>query len=82
MEKNKSPDAYFAKPRPWREELNALRKILLASGLTEEIKWGGPCYTLDGKNVVGIGGFIALAIGVAITALLVRRQAPDATPSA
>lgn len=57
MEKNKSPDAYFAKPRPWREELNALRKILLASGLTEEIKWGGPCYTLDGKNVVGIGGF-------------------------
>jgi uncharacterized protein YdeI (YjbR/CyaY-like superfamily) len=57
MEKNKSPDAFFAKDRPWRDELIALRKVLLATGLTEEIKWGAPCYTLNGKNVVGIGGF-------------------------
>ncbi|GJL92367.1 YdeI/OmpD-associated family protein [Hyphococcus sp.] len=57
MEKNKTPEAYFAKPRPWREEIIALRKIMATTGLTEEIKWGAPCYTLQGKNVVGIGGF-------------------------
>ncbi len=57
MEKNKSPDAYFAKPRAWRNELLALRKIMAETGLAEEIKWGAPCYTFDGKNVVGIGGF-------------------------
>lgn len=57
MEKNKSPDAFFAKDRPWRDELIALRKVLLAAGLAEEIKWGMPCYTFDGKNIVGIGAF-------------------------
>ncbi len=39
----------------WREELDMLRQIVLASGLTEEIKWGVPVYTLNGKNVVNIG---------------------------
>jgi len=57
MEKSKSPDAWFAKDRPWKDELCALRKVLLASGLCEEIKWGAPCYTHKGKNVAGIGGF-------------------------
>lgn len=57
MEKNNSPDTFFAKDRPWRDELIALRKVLLAAGLAEEIKWGMPCYTFDGKNIVGIGGF-------------------------
>jgi len=36
----------------WTEPLVALRALLLASGLVEEMKWGSPCYTLDGKNVV------------------------------
>jgi uncharacterized protein YdeI (YjbR/CyaY-like superfamily) len=35
----------------WNGPLLALRKALLASGLTEEMKWGFPCYTLGGKNV-------------------------------
>lgn len=35
----------------WEAELAALREVLKASGLTEEMKWGAPCYTLDGKNV-------------------------------
>jgi uncharacterized protein YdeI (YjbR/CyaY-like superfamily) len=43
--------------RPWAEEMKALREIVLQSPLTEEIKWGQPCYTLDGKNVVLIHGF-------------------------
>lgn len=39
------------KVHAWQAELAQLRKIALASGLTEEIKWGVPCYTLDGKNI-------------------------------
>ncbi len=39
------------------EELRALRKIVLSTGLEETIKWGGPVYTYDGRNVIGIAGF-------------------------
>jgi len=38
-------------------ELKTLRKIILSTGLEETIKWGGPVYTYEGKNVVGIAGF-------------------------
>jgi uncharacterized protein YdeI (YjbR/CyaY-like superfamily) len=41
----------------WRTEIAALRKILSGFDLTEETKWGKPCYTLDGINVVLIQGF-------------------------
>ncbi len=47
---------FFNTPRckvnTWRNELAALRKILLTTGLQEEIKWSMPCYTFNGKNVV------------------------------
>ena len=46
----------IAEMEPWVEELMLLREIILTTGLKEEIKWGGPIYTLDGKNVVAIGG--------------------------
>jgi uncharacterized protein YdeI (YjbR/CyaY-like superfamily) len=36
----------------WREELEILRQILLESELTEDLKWGVPCYTLNNKNVI------------------------------
>jgi uncharacterized protein YdeI (YjbR/CyaY-like superfamily) len=36
----------------WREELELLRQIVLETGLTEEIKWGAPVYTHQGKNVI------------------------------
>lgn len=39
------------KVHQWQEELQTLRGLLLASGLQEELKWGVPCYTLNGKNV-------------------------------
>lgn len=35
----------------WNAPLVALREVLLATGLTEEMKWGFPCYTLNGKIV-------------------------------
>ena len=41
----------------WQAELTALRSIALASGLTEEVKWGVPCYTLQGKNVLLLHAF-------------------------
>ena len=41
----------------WTEALVALRALLLASGLTEEMKWGSPCYTLHGENVVMLASF-------------------------
>lgn len=41
----------------WTAELAKLREIVLECGLTEELKWGVPCYTFDGNNVVIIGAF-------------------------
>lgn len=41
----------------WTDELLFLRKILSESELVEEVKWGVPCYTLDGKNVLSISAF-------------------------
>src|ERR1700743_692778 len=41
----------------WRAEIAELQKILSGFDLREESKWGKPCYTLDGKNVVIIQGF-------------------------
>lgn len=53
----KAVDAYLKRQTQWREELSALREILAASGLEEDLKWGHPCYTQDGKNVALIHGF-------------------------
>lgn len=39
----------------WQEELELLRQIVLETGLTEEIKWGVPVYTRNGKNIVTVG---------------------------
>ena len=54
---NPKVDWYFVKNKQWTEELERLRAICLGSKLTEELKWGCPCYTLDGANVVLIHCF-------------------------
>lgn len=54
---NPNVDFFFEKDSPWQKEYEALRIIALNSGLTEDLKWGVPCYTLNGKNVVLIHGF-------------------------
>ncbi|NNE55310.1 MAG: hypothetical protein HKN32_04775 [Flavobacteriales bacterium] len=41
----------------WPKILSALRSIMLQSDLEEELKWGVPCYTLNGTNVIMIGAF-------------------------
>jgi uncharacterized protein YdeI (YjbR/CyaY-like superfamily) len=43
--------------RRWGEEIGRLKELALGSGLTEERKWGWPCYTDEGRNVVLIHGF-------------------------
>ena len=57
MKRYKTVDDYVAGAAQWQDEIRALREILRATDLEEEVKWGGPCYTYAGKNVVGIGGF-------------------------
>ncbi len=57
MKKVASVAEYIDNHGQWSEELRKLRKILTSSGLEETVKWGGPCYTHQGKNVVGLGGF-------------------------
>ena len=54
---NPKVDAFLRNAKKWRTESEKLRAILLAFPLTEELKWGKPCYTFQGKNVVLIGGF-------------------------
>lgn len=56
---NPKVDAFLARQTAWKAEFTALRKILLGSGLTEDFKWGQPCYTLDDRNVVLMHGFKA-----------------------
>lgn len=43
--------------RQWAHGLNELRRICLASGLVETVKWGHPCYMHAGRNIVIIGAF-------------------------
>jgi uncharacterized protein YdeI (YjbR/CyaY-like superfamily) len=54
---NPKVDAYVREAQEWREETKQLRTIALGCGLTEELKWGKPCYTFQESNVVIIQGF-------------------------
>lgn len=57
--KNMNPkvDAFLSKTTQWQKEFEKLRVIILASKLTEELKWGVPCYSFEDRNVVLIHGF-------------------------
>ena len=54
---NPKVDEFLKRQNKWRKEFEKLRGIFLDSGLTEDLKWGQPCYALDGKNVALIHGF-------------------------
>jgi uncharacterized protein YdeI (YjbR/CyaY-like superfamily) len=54
---NPKVDFYFSKANNWGKELELLRTIVLECGLTEELKWGCPCYTFEKNNVVLIHDF-------------------------
>ncbi len=57
MKRARSVDEYINDAGVWKDELKRLRTILQSTDLEEDVKWGGPCYTYDGKNVVGMAGF-------------------------
>lgn len=56
---NKKVDARLRGEKKWRQEFTKLRAIILGCGLAEELKWGQPCYTLEGGggNVILMHGF-------------------------
>ncbi|MYM98189.1 YdeI/OmpD-associated family protein [Duganella vulcania] len=54
---NSKVDAYVSKPGKWQEAYKKLRAIAVECDMTEDFKWGHPCYTLDDQNIVLIHGF-------------------------
>lgn len=54
---NPKVDAFLSEAKKWQKEFKKLRTIVLDCGLTEELKWGVPCYTFEKTNIVLIHGF-------------------------
>ena len=54
---NPKVDFFFDKAEKWQAEFKQLRTIILDCGLTEELKWGQPCYTFQDSNIVLMHGF-------------------------
>jgi uncharacterized protein YdeI (YjbR/CyaY-like superfamily) len=54
---NPKVDEFLNNAQKWQEEFKKLRMIILDCGLSEELKWGVPCYTIEKRNVVLIHGF-------------------------
>ena len=54
---NPKVDEFMSKAKKWQEEYKKLRRIVLDCELTEELKWGVPCYTFQNSNIVLIHGF-------------------------
>lgn len=54
---NPKVDFFFDKAKTWQKEVEKLRTIVLECGLTEELKWGVPCYTFENSNIVLIHTF-------------------------
>jgi len=56
-EMNPKVDFFFDKAKKWQKEYEKLRTVILDCGLTEELKWGCPCYTFENRNIILIHGF-------------------------
>lgn len=54
---NEKVSAYIGKVKNWKAEMKALRAMLIEFPLTEELKWGKPCYALENSNIIIIQGF-------------------------
>ncbi|TQV74738.1 hypothetical protein FLL45_07185 [Aliikangiella marina] len=57
MQRSKTVNSFIDAHPDWRPAIEKLRNIILTTELTETFKWGAPTYTIDNKNVVGIGAF-------------------------
>ncbi len=54
---NQNVTQYISSAKLWKEELQAIREILLETELVEEFKWASPCYTHNKKNIVILAPF-------------------------
>jgi uncharacterized protein YdeI (YjbR/CyaY-like superfamily) len=54
---NPKVDEFLSNAQKWQDEFETLRMIILDCGLSEELKWGVPCYTLEDRNIVLMHGF-------------------------
>jgi uncharacterized protein YdeI (YjbR/CyaY-like superfamily) len=54
---NPKVDAFLKRSAPWESEFTKLRELILETEMTEELKWGQPCYTINDGNVVLMHGF-------------------------
>lgn len=54
---NPKVNFFFENATQWKEEFEALRAIAQSTELVEDLKWGCPCYTYEGKNIFLIHGF-------------------------
>ncbi|PWN61221.1 YdeI/OmpD-associated family protein [Chryseobacterium viscerum] len=54
---NTKVDFFFNDAKQWQKEFEKLRTIALSTDLVEDLKWGCPCYTYEGKNIFLIHGF-------------------------
>lgn len=54
---NQKVDFYFSNNQKWQNEITLLRTIVLDCNLNEELKWGVPCYTYQGKNILLVSTF-------------------------
>ncbi|MDH3698534.1 MAG: DUF1801 domain-containing protein, partial [Flavobacteriaceae bacterium] len=57
MKRFSTVDAYFEQEHPFSKGINILREIAAKTEFVETLKWGGPVYTIDNKNVLMIGAF-------------------------
>ena len=71
---NPKVDWFFEKESQWQESYALLRTICLSTGLTEELKWGQPCYTLGKSNIVLIHGFKEYCALLVFKGALLRDQ--------
>ena len=72
---NPEVDEFLSNTKKWRGEFEQLRSIILDCGLTEELKWGVPCYTFDKSNIVLIHGFKAYCAMLFVKGALLKDPA-------
>lgn len=72
---NTTTDFFFDKESPWQDAYRKLRTIILDCGLQEELKWGKPCYTWQGHNILLIHGFKEYCAILLMKGALLRDEA-------
>lgn len=71
---NPKVDEYLSQTAQWKEELTALREIVLECGLVEEWKWRQPCYTFQGTNIIILGNFKSYCVVSFLKGVLLKDE--------